>query len=68
MIAKQIQKGVKFYYKEVPVVNDAAEETVIVTFSPKYRDYQRKIREGQIERAKKMITADGKIRKKQKES
>lgn len=51
------------YYKEIPVVNGAAEETVIVTFSPKYRDYQRKIREGQIERAKKMITADGKIRK-----
>ena len=51
------------YYKEIPVVNGAMEETVIVTFSPKYRDYQRKIREGQIERAKKMITAAGKIRK-----
>ena len=35
------------YYKEIPVVNGAVEETVIVTFSPKYRDYQRKIREGQ---------------------
>ena len=54
------------YYKEIPVVNGAVEETVIVTFSPKYRDYQRKIREGQIERAKKMITADGKIRKNRK--
>ena len=54
------------YYKEIPVVNGAMEETVIVTFSPKYRDYQRKIREGQIERAKKMITADGKIRKNRK--
>ena len=45
------------------VGNGAAEETIIVTFSPKYKDYQRKIREGLIERARKMITTDGKIRK-----
>ena len=51
------------YYKEIPVTNGSLEETVIVTFSPKYRDYQRKIREGKIERARKMITSDGKIKK-----
>lgn len=54
------------YYKEIPVTNEPLEETVIVTFSPKYRDYQRKIREGQIERARKMITSDGKIKKNRK--
>ena len=54
------------YYKEIPVANGSMEETVIVTFSPKYRDYQRKIREGQIERARKMITSDGKIKKNRK--
>lgn len=54
------------YYKEIPVTNGSLEETVIVTFSPKYRDYQRKIREGQIERARKMITSDGKIKKNRK--
>ena len=54
------------YYKEIPVTNGSLEETVIVTFSSKYRDYQRKIREGQIERARKMITSDGKIKKNRK--
>ena len=54
------------YYKEIPVTNGPLEEAVIVTFSPKYRDYQRKIREGQIERARKMITSDGKIKKNRK--
>lgn len=54
------------YYKEIPVTNSSMEETVIVTFSPKYRDYQRKIREGQIERARKMITSNGKIKKNRK--
>lgn len=54
------------YYKEIPVTNGPLEETVIVTFSPKYRDYQRKIRESQIERARKMITSDGKIKKNRK--
>ena len=54
------------YYKEIPVANGSLEETVIVTFSPKYRDYQRKIREGQIERARKMISSDGKIKKNRK--
>ena len=54
------------YYKEIPVTNGSLEETVIVTFSPKYRDYQRKIREGQIERARKMISSDGKIKKNRK--
>lgn len=43
------------YYKEVPVVNGDMDETVIVTYSPKYRAYQKKIREQQISRAVKII-------------
>ena len=39
------------YYKEVPVVTGSMDETVIVTYSPKYKAYQQKIRNRQIERA-----------------
>ena len=27
------------YYKEVPVVTGSMDETIIVTYSPKYKDY-----------------------------
>ena len=43
------------YYKEIPIVTGELDETLIVTYSPKYRNYQRKIRARQIERAEKMI-------------
>lgn len=39
------------------------EETVIVTYSPKYKAYQRRIRNEQICRAQKIIDGNGKIRK-----
>ena len=51
------------YYKEVPVVNGNMDETVIVTYSPKYKAYQKQIREQQISRAVKMIEQPGKKRK-----
>ena len=35
------------FYKEVPVVNGNMDETVIVTYSPKYRAYQKRIRDQQ---------------------
>lgn len=41
------------YYKEVPLVTGDMDETVIVTYSPKYKKYQQKIRSRQIERAQK---------------
>ena len=47
------------YYKEVPVITGDMDETLIVTYSPKYKAYQKKIREGQIERAKKIIATPG---------
>ena len=51
------------YYKEVPVVTGNMDETLIVTYSPKYKVYQRKIRARQIERAERMITTPGHKRK-----
>lgn len=51
------------FYKEVPVVNRSMDETVIVTYSPKYKAYQKRIREQQISRAMKMIEQPGKKRK-----
>lgn len=51
------------YYKEVPIVNGNMDETVIVTYSPKYKAYQKRIREQQISRAVKMIEQPGKKRR-----
>ena len=51
------------YYKEIPLVTGDLNETLIVTYSPKYKAYQRKIRARQIERAEKMIKSSGRIKK-----
>lgn len=51
------------YYKELPLVTGNMDETLIVTYSPKYKAYQRKIRAHQIERAEKMIQAPGNTRR-----
>ena len=51
------------YYKEIPVVNGNMDETVIVTYSPKYKAYQKRIREQQISRAMKMLEQPGRKRK-----
>ena len=51
------------YYKEVPVVTGNMDETLIVTYSPKYKAYQRKIRTRQIEHAEKIIATPGRKRK-----
>lgn len=50
------------YYKEVPLVTGNMDETVIVTYSPKYKAYQQKIRAHQIARAQKMIETPSKAR------
>lgn len=49
------------YYKEMPGMND--QETIIITYSPKYKKYQQSIREKQISRAKEMLSNHGKIKK-----
>lgn len=51
------------YYKEIPVVTGDMDEMLIVTYSPKYKAYQRKIRNAQIERARKAIDTPSKQRK-----
>lgn len=51
------------YYKEVPVVTGSMDETLIVTYSPKYKAYQKKIRTRQLERAQKILNAPGRKRK-----
>lgn len=51
------------YYKEYPLVTGDMDETVIITYSPKYKTYQSKIRNAQIDRAKKIIQSSDKTRK-----
>jgi len=54
------------YYKEVPYETAKLSQTLIVTYSPKYKAYQKAIRDGQVERAKRMITEGGKLKKNRK--
>jgi transposase len=49
------------YYKEMPLVTGDMDETIIVTYSPKYKAYQQRIRNKQLDRAQKIV--DGKIKK-----
>lgn len=51
------------YYKEVPLESRLVSETLIVTYSPKYRAYQEAVREKQLGRALKMVQASGSVRK-----
>ena len=51
------------FYKEVPVVNGNMDEIVIVTYSPKYKAYQKRIRGQQISRAVKMMEQPGRKRR-----
>lgn len=55
----------KVFYKERWINDNDQEQRLIVTFSFKYRDYLRKIRAGQIERAQKMVDSNRKISPKQ---
>lgn len=45
----------KTFYKERWIKEDDIEQRLIVTYSVKYREYQKNIRNNQIERAKKLI-------------
>ena len=45
----------KTFYKEWLIDRDSFEETLIVTFSLKYKEYQKNIRQGQIDRAQRAI-------------
>ena len=54
----------KTFYKERWINEDGLEQRLIVTYSLKYRDYQRKIRDGQVKRAIRLISQNPKKWKK----
>ena len=54
----------RIFYKESWFVENGIEQRIIVTYSVKYRNYMRKIREEQICRAEKAISSSGKAEKK----
>ncbi len=54
----------KTFYKERWIVEDGLEQKLIVSFSLKYQNYQRKVRNSQIERACKVLNTNlGKLKK-----
>jgi len=54
----------RIFFKERWIKEDGLEQRLIVTYSIKYRDYQRKIREGQVKRAIRLISTNPKKWKK----
>lgn len=54
----------KTLYKSRWINEDGIEQRLIVTYSIKYRDYQRAIRERQIERARKLVSKPSSLKKK----
>lgn len=61
---ENIENKERLFYKELSL-EKPMKERLIVTYSPKYALYQKKIRENQIERAMKMIK-NGKLKKARK--
>ncbi len=54
----------KVFHKERWIKETGLEQRIVVTYSIKYRDYQRTIRDSQIERAQKVIDSNpGKLKK-----
>ncbi len=50
----------KIFYKERWIKEDGIEQRLLVTYSVKYQEYQKNIRNNQIERAKKIIESNPK--------
>lgn len=53
----------RIYYKEIPIRNSDINERMIITYSPKYKAYQKKIRKKQINRANDLISSDHKLKR-----
>jgi len=53
----------KVFYKDRWINEDNLEQHLIVTFSIKYRNYQRTVRERQIDRAKEFVESPSKLKK-----
>ncbi len=63
--ARRKKMGNTTFYKERWIKEDGLEQKLLVTYSLKYSDYQKKIRSRQIERAEKLIAESSeKIKKK----
>lgn len=48
----------KTFYKERWIKEDGLEQRLIITYSPKYQEYQKKIRKNQIDRALKLMKSN----------
>lgn len=55
----------QLYYKDEPLTTKKLDQRLIITYSPKYADYQKAIRAEQISRAEKMV-ANGSLKKQRK--
>jgi transposase len=54
------------YYKERWINEKGLEQKLMVTYSPKYKAYQRSIRDGQVTRAEKLVAKPSNLSKKKK--
>lgn len=54
----------KVFYKDRWINEDKLEQHLIITYSIKYRNYQKAIRERQIERARKLVESPSRLTKK----
>lgn len=55
----------ELYYKEIPYISGDIDQLLIMTYSPKFAEYQKRIRDAQVERAEAMIKS-GKLKKNRK--
>ena len=55
----------ELYYKEIPYISGDIDQLLIITYSPKFAEYQKRIRDAQVERAEAMIKS-GKLKKNRK--
>lgn len=53
----------RIFYKERWINEDGIEQHLIITYSIKYRDYQKKIRSRQLERARKLVDNPSSMKK-----
>lgn len=54
----------RVFYKERWIKEDGLEQRLIITYSPKYRQYQASVRQGQIDRAVKKVENPSNLKKK----
>ena len=65
-LSKNIE--IKPFYKERWIKEDGLEQRLIITYSVKYQEYQKNIRNNQINRAKKIIASNPDKLKKPKQN